>query len=53
VICIEAACHFDTRDKFLKEALRVLGRIDRLHEQAADLVRQAGEWSSVRVKEPK
>src|SRR5215510_6113755 len=24
VICIEAACHFDTRDKFLKEAHRVL-----------------------------
>jgi ubiquinone/menaquinone biosynthesis C-methylase UbiE len=24
VICIEAACHFDTRDKFFKEAHRVL-----------------------------
>jgi len=24
VICIEGACHFDTRDKFLKEAHRVL-----------------------------
>ena len=24
VICIEAACHFDTRDKFLNEAHRVL-----------------------------
>jgi len=24
VVCIEAACHFDTRDKFLKEAYRVL-----------------------------
>jgi SAM-dependent methyltransferase len=24
VICIEAACYFDTRDKFLKEAHRVL-----------------------------
>jgi MPBQ/MSBQ methyltransferase len=24
VVCVEAACHFDTRDKFLKEAYRVL-----------------------------
>src|SRR5262249_17798512 len=24
VICIEGACHFDTRDRFLKEAHRVL-----------------------------
>jgi MPBQ/MSBQ methyltransferase len=24
VVCIEAACHFDTRDKFLMEAFRVL-----------------------------
>jgi MPBQ/MSBQ methyltransferase len=24
VVCVEAACHFDTRDKFLKEAHRVL-----------------------------
>lgn len=24
IICVEAACHFNTREKFLKEALRVL-----------------------------
>ena len=24
LVCVEAACHFDTRDKFLKEAHRVL-----------------------------
>jgi hypothetical protein len=37
----------------LHTAASSLPRVDRLHEQAADLVRQAGKWSSVRVKEPK
>jgi hypothetical protein len=41
------------RDRHVVEYRLTEGRIDRLHEQAADLVRQAGKWSSVRVKEPK
>jgi ubiquinone/menaquinone biosynthesis C-methylase UbiE len=30
IICVEAACHFDTRDKFLREAYRVLKPAGRL-----------------------